>query len=204
MKKQLLLAVAFVISFSCLAADNAAPAKDEMVRIGGEGKVAIVNTCAAPSAPLEMAARKIGNLLMIYCEVQNGSWKFAEAQKAFDASKANAAVFVVKDAALPLSLVAMESKWGVVNAEGLPEKSLEKEVLRVATIVLGGGSSKYPASTMRPVFSKEDLETKAGQVITFDSLMSIYSYIPALRLKQFQMMTREDAEAEGLIKKEAK
>jgi hypothetical protein len=57
---------------------------------------------------------------------------------------------------------------------------------------------------MRPVFSKEDLETKAGQVITFDSLMSIYSYIPSLGLKQYQMMTREDAEAEGLVKKEVK
>jgi hypothetical protein len=204
MKKLVLSIVALAVVSAVWAAQKVNPEKEELLKIGGEGKVAIVNACEAPVAPLEMAARKIGNLLMIFCDVQKGVWKFADAQKSFDGAKANVAVFVVNDASLPLSLIAMEAKWGVVNAAGLTEKSLEKEILRVATIVLGGGSSKYSASTMRPVFSKEDLETKAGQVITFDSLMSIYSYIPSLGLKQYQMMTREDAEAEGLVKKEVK
>jgi hypothetical protein len=202
--KKILSIVAVVGALSAYAAEKSDSGKDEMLKIGGEGKVSIVNACNASASPLQMAARKIGNMLMIHCDVISGTWKFSDAKNAFAATKANAAVFVVEDESLPLSLIAMESKWGVVNARELGEKALEKEILRVATIVLGGGSSKYPASTMRPVFSREDLETKAGQVITFDSLMSIYSYIPALGLKQFQMMTREDAEAEGLIKKESK
>lgn len=183
------------------AAFGAAP---EMVKVGGEGKVAIVNACDAPTAALDVALRKVSNLLMINFEFQKGEWRLADAQKCFDATKANAAVFIVKDKTLPMSLVAMEAKWGVVNAEGLDEKGVMREALRVATIVLGGASSKYPASTMRPVFSRDDLATKSGDLITFDSIMAISTYLPSLGIKPYQMMTREEAIEEGLIKADAK
>ena len=202
MKK--VLAGVVVAVFAAFAVSNAHGATDksqELIKVGGAGRVAIVNVAGVSDSPLEMAAKKIGNFLMIYCEVQKGEWSFSSHEKSFKDAKANAAVFVVKDANFPMSLVAMESKWGVVNALGLSEKSLEKEVLRVATVVLGGASSKYPASTMRPVFSSDELETKAGQVITFDSLMAIYSYISSLGIKQYQMMTKEEAIEEGHIKK---
>lgn len=173
---------------------------EELLKLGGEGKIAVVNACEAPTAPLDTAVKKIGNLLMVTAETQKGAWSLADAKKAFETTQANVAVFVIKDSALPMSLIAMEAKWGVVNAEGLSEKGLEKEVLRVSTVLLGGAASKYPASTMRPVFSPEDLDKKAGEVMTFDSLMSIFTYLPDLGLKQYQMMTREDAIEEGLIK----
>lgn len=188
----------------CALTGTAFAAKVERVKVGGKGKVAIVNACEAPSASLETAANKIGNLLMINIEVKKGEWKFAEAKKSLEATGANAAVFVVKDAALPISLIAMEDKWGVVNADGLEDKSIEKEVLRVATVILGGASSKYPASSMRPVFSKEDISKKAGEIITFDSIMAIFGYLPELGIKQFKMMAKDDAIEEGLIKADAK
>lgn len=103
-----------------------------------------------------------------------------------------------------MSLVAMEARWGVVNAEGLDEGCVSKEVLRVMTVILGGASSKYTASMMRPVFSKEDLSKKAGDVVTFDSIMAISTYLPELGIKPYQMMTREEAVEEGLIKADAK
>lgn len=173
---------------------------EDLIKIGGEGKVAIVNTVNASTTSIETAAKKIGNLLMITVESQKGSWSLATANKAFESTGANVAVFVVKDSSLPISLIAMESKWGMVNADGLSAKGLEKEILRVATVLLGGASSKYPASTMRPVFSSDDLDNKAGEVITFDSLMSIFTYLPDLGVKQYQMMTREEAIEEGLLK----
>lgn len=179
-------------------------AAPEMVKLGGEGKVAVVNTCGAPTDALAVSLRKVTNLLMINYEIKKGEWKLAEAQKCFEATKANAAVFIVKDAALPMSLVAMEAKWGVVNAEGLDAACVSKEVLRVMTVILGGASSKYTASTMRPVFTKDDLAKKAGDIVTFDSIMSISTYLPELGIKPYQMMTREDAIAEGLIKADAK
>lgn len=179
-------------------------AASEMVKLGGEGKVAVVNTCDAPTDALDVSLRKVTNLLMISYEIKKGEWKLAEAQKCFEATKANAAVFIVKDATLPMSLIAMEAKWGVVNAEGLDAACVSKEVLRVMTVILGGASSKYTASTMRPVFTKDDLAKKAGDIVTFDSIMSISTYLPELGIKPYQMMTREDAIAEGLIKADAK
>ena len=188
------------LACAAFAAAGQTRAKENMIKVGGEGKILVVNACDAPAAALETAARKIGNLLMIEIGVSKGEWTFQTARQSFEAAGANAAVFVVKDPSLPMSLVAMEARWGVVNAEGLSEKSIEKEVLRVATVVLGGASSKYSASTMRPVFSKDDLEKKAGDVVTFDSLMSIFTYLPDMGVKQYRLMTREDAVEEGLIK----
>ena len=193
-----------IVAFGLLIAGIAFGAAPEMVKVGGEGKVAIVNACDAQTAALDVALRKVANLLMINFEIKKGEWRLAEAQKCFDAAKANAAVFIVKDKTLPMSLIAMEAKWGVVNAEGLDEKGVMREALRVATVVLGGASSKYSASTMRPVFSKDDLATKAGDLITFDSIMSISTYLPELGIKPYQMMTREEAIEEGLIKADAK
>ena len=91
-----------------------------------------------------------------------------------------------------------------MNAEGLDAADVSKETLRVATVVLGGASSKYAASTMRPVFSKDDLAKKAGDIVTFDSIMAISTYLSALGIKPYQMMTREDAIEEGLIKADTK
>lgn len=197
--KTALFAAALACAAFAAPADQQ-PAKEQMLKIGGEGKILVVNACDAPAAPLDAAARTVGNLLLVNVEVAKGEWSFQTAQRNFESTGANAAVFVVRDSSLPMSLVAMEARWGVVNAEGLSEKSLKKEVLRVATVVLGGASSKYSASTMRPVFSRDDLEKKAGEVITFDSLMSIFTYLPEMGVKQYRMMTREDAIEEGLIK----
>jgi len=166
---------------------------EEMVKIGGKGRLAVVDTYGAPQEAVQRAARKLENLLLITVSAEKGTWSFANAQSAFDAAKATAAVFIVKDPALPMSLVAMESKWGVVNADGLDEKGVEKELLRVATVVLGGASSKYTASSMRPVFSKEGL-AKAGDVVTFDSLMAMFTYLPEMGFKQHELVPKEDAD----------
>ena len=172
--------------------------KPEMVRIGGAGKVAFVNVAGVDEGLLKAAAAKISSVLMIEVEVQKGEWSFAEAKKCFADTKANAAVFIVKDSTLPLSLIAMEGKWGVANVAMLEGKSIMKETLRVATVILGGASSKYKASVMRPVFSAADLEKEAGEIITIDALMAIYPNLAALGLKQYEVMEYADALEEGV------
>ena len=193
MKKLIILLA--VCSVSALFANN-----DDMVRVSGQGKIAIVNACSAAASPIESAASDIRRILMLEVETKSGTWSLVDAAKSFENTGANAAVFVVRDPTLPMSLVAMEAKWGIANANGLSDACLKKEILRVATIVLGGASSKYPASTMRAVFTPEDLEKKAGDAITFDSMMSIFNYIPYLGMKQARFMDREDAIEMGVIK----
>ena len=192
MKKLMLVAAALCIGL-------AFGEEEQMKPYGGKGVLAIVNACDAPTGALQSAARKFGNLLTIYTDVRKGDWRLADAQKCFDAAKANAAVFVVKDKALPLSLVAMEGKWGMANVEGLDEKGVEKIVLRVASLVMGGGSSKYSASVMRPAFSASDV-TKLEDVVTFDVMMNIDTYMKDLGFEPFRMLSKEEAIAEGYVK----
>lgn len=202
---RLVAVLALAAAFTAIAAPKPArapkapppPPADEgpMVTIGGQGVFAIVNAAQVPEEPLATAAKKIGNIMMINVELRPGEFALAAAKS--EMAGANAAVFVASDPILPMSLIAMEEKWGVVNARGLTPKQLEKEVLRVATIVLGGAVSKYTASSMRPVYSPADLDA-AGELVTFDSLMAIFPNLQSLGITQFQTMSYRDACFEGL------
>lgn len=181
--------------FVAVAADDAKP---QMVKIGGEGKLVFINSSHVEDVHLESVASMISKILMINAEVEKGAWSMADAKKNLASIGASAAVFVVDDPKLPMSLIAMEEKWGVANAAGLNGENASKEALRVATVVLGGASSKYAASVMRPVFTKEDLASKAGSVITIDALMAIYPNLASLGIKQFTMMDYADALEDGV------
>lgn len=172
--------------------------KPEMVKIGGEGHFAFVNAAGVDKALLETAAGRVGKVLMINTSVQDGRWDFADAKKCLSETKASAAVFVVKDEKLPISLLAMEEKWGVVNAARLTDKGVTKEAMRVAAVLLGGATSKYKASVMRPVFSAEELDTKAGETLTIDTLMAIFPNVESVGIKQYQMYEYRDALDEGI------
>ncbi len=204
MKKPVFAAIAMVaLALAAIAAPRkpvakpAAPVEPEppdggMVLVNAEGKLAIVNACGYQGDVIANSIKKIGNVFMIVAEEQTGSWSLAEAQAAFDATKANAAVFVVKDASIPISLVALESRWGIVNAEGMNDAVLGKEIMRISTLLLGGASSKYEASVMRPAFSIDDIE-KLGELATIDSLMAIFPNLQKYGFKQFEMMTFREA-----------
>ena len=73
---------------------------------------------------------------------------------------------------------------------------LGKEIMRVATLLLGGASSRYESSVMRPAFSLEDLE-KIGDLATIDSLMAIFPNLKVHGFKQYEMMTFREAYESG-------
>lgn len=208
MKKPMFAVIAMAaLTLTAIAAPRrpvakpAAPAEPEppdggMVLVNAEGKLAIVNACGYQGDVIANSVKKIGNVFMIVAEEQNGTWSLDKAKDAFDATKANAAVFVVKDKALPISLVALESRWGLVNAEGMNDAVLGKEIMRISTLLLGGASSKYEASVMRPAFSLEDIE-KLGELATIDSLMAIFPNLQKYGFKQFEMMTFREAYESG-------
>lgn len=194
----LALAVAAVVASGAFAANAQ---KDEMVRIGGEGRLVFVNAAGIDDEPLAGAADIIGKMLMIETEVRKGTWTLADADRILGEIKATAAVFVVSDRTLPISLIAMESKWGVVNAANLTPDQTRKETLRVAAVVLGAAASKYQSSVMRPAFSADDLEKKAGNLLTIDQMMAIYPNLGAFGFSQFQVLNYREAleeEVEGL------
>lgn len=167
------------------------------ITVGGKGRLALVDAGFGDDSPLKAVANKIGGFMMIGIGIEKGSWTFAGAADALKATKATAAVFVVKDKALPITLVAQESRWGVVNADGMNAKQVEKAVLRVAALLLGAASSKYPVSVMRPVFTLDDLE-KAGEVLTVDTLMAIMPNLEANGFTCRRTLTYREACEQGI------
>lgn len=179
--------VGIVFAIACSAFAERRPLAPDMIRFDGKGTLVFVNAAGTSDDAIRNAADTISNFLSVETEVRKGEWSLATARTGLAAMNANAAVYLVKDEHLPLSLTAAEEKWGVVNVKGLSDKAVRKMALRVAIVLLGGASSKYPASVMRPVFSVADLEN-AGEVMTIDSLMAIQSNLAANGFKPFQIV----------------
>lgn len=190
------VAAACALAFS--TSSFAGQEKEELLKVGGKGKIAFVNAAGVDDALLKTAAERISNTFQINTEIQKGSWSLAEARKQFAATKANVAVFLVNEKTMPMSLVAIEERWGMANAAGLDDACITKQALRVATLVLGGASSRYPASVMRHVFSPEDLKNKAGSALTVDAMMAIAPNLADLGIEEFMFLDYESALDEGV------
>lgn len=168
----------------------------DMLRFDGSGTLVFVNAAGIPDKDLQAVADMIGSFLSVETEVRKGKWDMANAKKGLADMKANAAVYLAKDDALPLSLIAMEEKWGVANVKGLSDKAACKMALRVAIVLLGGASSKYPASVMRPARTTADVE-KLGDTMTVDSLMTILPNLKDHGFVPFRIVDYATALVEG-------
>lgn len=187
-----------ILGICLIAASCGASTEEEMVQVDGRGTFVIVNASTKlGNVEIESVARSLGNIIQIKSAVTNGTWTIKSACDEMSKAKATAAVFLVENSDLPLSLVAIEEKWGMVNVVNLSGTRLNKEITRVATIVLGGASSKYKASAMRPAFSPEDLDN-VGSLVTIDSLMSIYPNLDKLGFRQCKVMEYLDALEQGV------
>lgn len=147
------------------------------------------------------------------CPIQL-NWEHRKMTSSFDLAKAAelkgnaaAAIFIVDDPALPMSLVAMEEKWGLVNlAKLVTDKPniikllhrTEKLVTRVATGVLGGSHClEIPFSAMKPVYSLADLDKMEAHAFSPAALTELSYTLPKLGLSRVTPCTYEDACVEG-------
>ena len=166
-----------------------------MITKKGEGKAVIVN-CQRKftDSLLTSTMDAFRDLLKVEIQVREGSWEFGDEVP----SDANVAVYVVDDPKLPLSLVAAEARWGVVNvAQIADEGNLKKEVTRVAIMTFGGGVSQYKVSPMQPVSSAKDLDAITGCTLTVDVTMSMRANLDKLGLTQTRYTTYRKACMEG-------
>lgn len=200
MKKLLVVALVAIPAVLPLAADNQDIPEGPIVNVGGEGRVAIVSAEDKDAALLAEVATNMGKILMIDIGVEKGVWSLASADAAFKAAKAQVAVFVVDDATLPISLVAPESKWGVVNRKNMNDRQLRKAVTRVALSLLGAANSRYEASAMYPAYSLADLD-KGEDSVTVDTVMAVFQTLDKLGIKQYRQISYRDACIEGVAPK---
>ena len=155
--------------------------KQRMSRTGGmlvkpntmKGSLAIVNTQKkVTTKELGWVADRLHRDMRIDVRLMDGGKvDVSTVEKAKAALKSEVAVFIVDDPALPVSLVAYEAHWGIVNVAKLesakPDPVLlygrtKVETMRVVALVCGSGDSQYPGSTLSIGDKPEDLDAVNG------------------------------------------
>lgn len=115
----------------------------------------------------------------------NSRFDFTEANDVMLSDKATACVFVIDDTICPVSLVAPENHWGMVNIAKLakdnpePDKlqlRFEKQFARVSYILLGAWSSKMAISVLQPGIGLDGLDKVASTQIGPDTILSVHDY----------------------------
>lgn len=177
--KNLVFLAAIAVSLCAFAEDVASAKKTaptpqqrkEMFqrRMGGfvndtraqKGRVVIVNAQSEAKVEwLKHAAQVIADDALITVDVEEGAFAIAKPEL-----KGEATVFVIKDESLPMTLIAPEARWAVVNVDKLAsdkpafyEMRTMKEITRVTTTLLGGADSQYPQCVMGVALTTKDLD----------------------------------------------
>ena len=161
----------------------------------GEGRIVVVNAQGKFSAgDIERALAPFRDFLKVRIDVRDGKWSFGDGRP----NDADVALFVVEDASLPMSLVAMEGRWGVVNVAALGGgKQFDSEFARVGIATFGAGVSQYKVSPMQPVFRPSDLDGIVKPAITMDAGMAMNRNLEKAGVTKSKMTTYLKACQEG-------
>ena len=143
-----------------------------------EGKIFFIN-CQSKISDEEIKKRvdRIQFVLKYPCELKKGSWKFGESNP----PDAKIAIYIVDDKTLPMSLVAVEAGWGVINTSTLDTNiRFSKELTRVFCLTAGAADSPVKTSPMQTVRKSADLDKLMTDGFTFDMASSINENLQAL------------------------
>lgn len=182
-------------------AEKAALQEKRLLKTGGvitkegKGKVLFINAQSKFSdIDISNRVKLLKDQLKVNMETRRGEWKF----NAPIPSDASIALYVVDDKSLPMSLVAMEAKWGIVNVAPLTtKKQFERELLRVAIATFSAFSSQYKVSPMQTIQKPEDLDALVGDALTVDAALAMRRNFEAIGITQSRMTSYRKACQEG-------
>lgn len=113
-------------------------------------------------------------------------------------SGCNAALYLVDDSSLPMSIVSVESAWGVVNVAKLDSaKQFRVEFARVFVMAFGASLSQYKSSLMVPVTKPEDLDRIVTDRPPFDCSVAVFKNLESLGVTKTIVTTYKRACEEG-------
>ena len=137
----------------------------------GLGKIVIVNCQSRITESLvKDRMERLARLMKCAFEFRNGTWNIS----APNASDANIAIYIVDDPKLPMSLVAAEAGWGVVNTVGLEfGERFSRQLTRVFALTAGAMCSMNVHSPMQPLTKVEDLDKLLSDNIMRDMIDAI-------------------------------
>lgn len=212
--KTLLFAVVAVLSFVTVAetakpelteaekAAKVAAARQKMLEktggildVPGQGKVVIVN-CQKKIADKEIDEKmeQLKKVLRVGFDLRTGSWKMGEGIPA----DANVALFIVEDKSLPISLIAPEAKWGVLNVAEIDSGArFGKAFTRASILTFGAGVSQFKGSVMQTVTKPDDLDKILSDGVAFDALTSLMQNLKNIGVTQAKKTSYRKACMEG-------
>ena len=165
-----------------------------------KGKVVIVDSASnLPQQSLDAVIKQFDDTIHIAIEVQKGEFSF-ESPKI----QGEATVFIVDEAELPMSLIAPESRWALVNVAKLKSEKpqfydarIRKETVRTLVALLGGCNSTYPDALTGCVLRAEDLDRFADTRLQVEIEQRLPSYIEKLGITPYVMTSYRKACEEG-------
>ena len=140
-------------------------------------------------------------------KVQQMKFSIASAAAELDRSGAGAGVFIIDDADLPMSLVALEEGWGFVNIAplraGNPSKEeyalrFKKQFIRISSVVFSGVKSNFLTSPLQNVRSVAQLDKTVGDNYGMDTITAILNHLPEIGVMRDEQITYREACRRGI------
>ena len=165
-----------------------------------KGKAVIVDAGKdVPQQSLNAVAKQFNDNVHIAVEIQKGEFRFESPTLVGEAT-----LFVVDDPKLPMSLIAPESRWALVNVAKLKSEKpqfydarIRKETVRTLVALLGGCNSTYPDALTGCVLRAEDLDRFADTRLQVEIEQRLPSYIEKLGITPYVMTSYRKACEEG-------
>lgn len=180
-----------------------------VLRVPGKGFLSIYN--AQEGVPDSALVPNIDLLKETAREVDirlsKKPFSIATAKQVLADEGAGAAVFVIDDSALPMSLIALEENWGFVNLaplkEGEPSEAkfalrLRKEFIRVTSVVFAGCRSQFKTSPLQTVRNVKELDKTVGDKYGMDAMTMMFNRLPEIGVEPAKMTTYRVACSQGL------
>ncbi len=146
----------------------------------GVGKIVVINAQSKVGKDVINAViEKLKFQTRFNIEIQDGKYAMYTRPEG-----ASAAVVLADEPGLPLSVVAVENLWGLVNVAKLGEKNTDarftKEFIRVTTIAFGASLSRFKGSPLSSVSSAEMLDNYPTDNYTYDCQQAIVKNLTSL------------------------
>lgn len=221
--RKITFVVAVLCALGALQADDAldrATRKQRMYeRTGGmlwrpgSGTIAVVNLQRRVSSDrLAAKIEQFSSQLRVEVTLNdsNGPFKLADVASDMKSRKALVGIYLVEDETLPMSLVALEAKWAVVNvavlaADSPPPEQLEarvkKMIVRATATLLGAGISRNKDSVMRYCSSVSELDDLRNDNMLMDSLVNVLNSMNAFGFRFATVSSYRQACQEGWANK---
>lgn len=180
----------------------------QMKRFGGividtrnqRGSIAIVNAQSSAKAEwFNPVISEIEQFVHVKFEVKTGAFDFGSPQV-----QGSACVFVIDDPAMPMSLIAPESRWTMFNIAKIKsekpaffEARVKKMLVRSLAYLMGAADSQYPMCLTGCVTKPEDLDQFPMTSLPVDVLGKMEKYIAGYGVTPWKRSTYKNAVHEG-------